>query len=201
MFGSPHTAFTRFLLTLQNLSEEVVGFIEASSFDEIRRLLVKPISWDTGSASDEEIQEDVDRKIVYHGNHLRLTPEQSRKAIPPLIQRVRQTACRKADRFLEKKDFLEEFEKATFIPVPVSVINCLARATSSEAASPLAHDLSLGSQFESMPPPLPKPLKELNWLPRTDDLTRFSVLVMLGASSIGKTTLARLCSMKRPGGG
>ena len=192
--GSAVEPLRDFLLSLPNLSNELREFIQASPSDQILRQLVEPISWYTGSPSYEEVQREVDTRIVYHGDRWRLTPEQSRKAIAPLIQKVRQTACNKANRFLEKKDFLEEFEKATFVPVPVSFINYLAQVAPSGVASPPAPDLSAGSPLESMSPPLPQPLLQRAKLVAhtREDLGHHNILVMQGASSVGKTTLARL---------
>ena len=197
---------SEFLQTDGKISEEVNDFLKVASPQEIYEQLIEPITWDTNCKDAGSVEQNINRKLISHGNQLGFLPSEARKALNALLKEAFMVATRKENRRLTKARFYEIFEEQTTQAVPTQHLRHLQRqATLAAALDPASTALigdapditiQLHSPIQTVIPPLYP-----NVAPRTDLLTSIqtkfqsdNIVIIQGGVDKGKTTLAKLAA-------
>jgi hypothetical protein len=186
-----------FLKGLDNLSPDLSTFIQQSDDQELRAELVVPISWDTGSPSYDQIREEVEKRVIYHGDRYSVFPDDSKKSVPHLRDKACETICSKTDRRLDRRDFLRVFADATKINLSKGILNALLSSLGRDPRlTPPGNHASLhkSPDLKNSVPPDPQPLLKRERL--ISDINgkwgASEISFLTGSAATGKTTLIKL---------
>ena len=177
-----------FLAAQNGLKAELKEALRTWTPDEFRRELLFPITWATGSPPFEHTQQQVEDAVHRYGMRKGLNRDQSVKLIPELLEEVRKVIRRKADRYLDKQEFRDAFQKSARITVPLAGFNALMEM----AGLALPSGIDTGVDLEIGSPPLPQPLiSRHNLIHQLSlELIKNRILVITGSSGVGKTITA-----------
>jgi len=181
-------------------SDRLQQFISNSNDEELRENLIRRIEWDTGNKPSEYIEDLIKKKVSYYGNDFGITPFESEKVVPHLLEKVRKVILQENDRYLEYYDFMILFEKVTSENVPKHELNRLR-----QESQLLGSLLPLGDSEKSgivhvdthltlTPPPLPQRISARKKLiaKLISNLIANGIIVLQGSAGMGKSTLAKL---------
>ncbi|MEG9862874.1 MAG: hypothetical protein V6Z81_10395 [Parvularculales bacterium] len=91
-----------------------------ASDDEFRNKLLLKFKWDLGEKQLESLIDLIEERLVYHGDGSGILPDDSRGALPDLLQQVIEH-IRLNNKFpLRRKDFLDAFANSATIRIPKS---------------------------------------------------------------------------------
>lgn len=180
------------------ISPRVKKLLEMSSREDVYNSIISPIHWITKSDSTDGIVKSVEDKLVYHGNSQGISPSYCihvcNRLVREMLMKATKSDCE--ERLLKKVDFLIIFEEETRIMIPVSLLNTdvLAKNLSPLSGADNDYSFSLTNTFHLQTiPPIPK-----NIYTRKEHidncvgiLSHKGALLILGATGIGKTTLAK----------
>ena len=181
------------LLAMRGLPTDLIAFLGSATPDEIRQRILRRIRWNGTAKSHEEIQRDIEDRLVHFGSRLQVGAQDSKNALGALLRDVLHCLRRSAaDRYLTVADFKTTFEKNTYRLVPPSVLQAPLARTGSETPSLTSRPLALAV---ASIPPLPRAsLRDSVVRSLRGALAEHGVLWLHGSSGLGKTTLALLLS-------
>jgi tetratricopeptide (TPR) repeat protein len=194
----------RSTLESDKFSEAVQKFVKDRDDEALRNDMLRKIHWDCGKPDLAALRKEFEERLVVVGrNVFGLAAPEAMRVADALIYRVLERSIVKisADRVLTQAALYVAVDQATRIFVPRAAVDMMALISSNLMASALA---SLGAG-------LPVALAEPGWLvdgnalpvakrimPRTAietgiaDRTRlFGTSIVVGASGLGKSTVAR----------
>ncbi len=195
---------SKFLRTLENISDEVRSFLEQADPQEIYEQLIKSIIWETGSEDADSVEKFISNKLINHGNKLGLLPSDVSKVLNALLNEAFAVATHKENRELNKTRFFEIFEEQTTQRVSTQHLRHLqmqaTQATSLDTANAAfiggSSDVTIQPQspIQNTIPPLYRDVFK-----RTELLTSIQtklqsagIVIIQGSVDTGKTTLAKL---------
>lgn len=186
----------RAALLALNGPPELLQFLKTSTPEEIRERIVRRIRWIGSGDSQDEIQHDIEDRLVHFGSRLQVGAQDSKNALGALVLDVLHRLRRPpSERYLTAADFRSTFEKTTYRLVPPSILGGQF-APSATDAQPL----------EGRPPAtrtssIPLPPRASLRIPVVGSLhtalVARGVLWLHGSSGLGKTTLALLLSRQQ----
>jgi len=196
----------KFLSSITRLPDDLRQFLNSSSPEDILQVLIRPITWETGSRDAGFVVQAIERKLVLHGEKYLVPPSSSSPVINRLLREAFETASSHTSRALDRSLFLRIFEEETSERVPKHELQALMRGNPHEDFFPAIFGPERGVSLDTVPaihrglPPIPfivesrEPLVlELRSL-----LADVRVLVLNGSTGSGKTLLARLVARAEP---
>lgn len=194
----------RSILQSDKFSVAVQKFVKDRDDEALRRDMLRKIHWDCGKPDLAALRKELEERLVVVGRDVfRLAAPEATRIADVLIYRVLERSIVKipADRILTRAALYLAVDQATRIFVPRAAADMMALISSGLTASALA---SLGAG-------LPVALAEPGWLvdgnalppakrivPRTtieiniaDRTRRFGTSIVVGASGVGKSSVAR----------
>jgi len=187
----------RSALSNHSWSPDLEDFIKNATAAELRDNLICKIDWIANGNNFQILREIIHEKLIYFGEQKGIPPSDSRKVFYALISKVLEVVIKPENRNLTRADFLELFEEATSVSIPISSLRKKASVHLQEQAkddSEIRFKSSKGLETNQIPlPPKINQRKELvNNL--IDQITTKQSLWLYGSSGLGKTTLALLIS-------
>ena len=179
----------RALLSL-DLPEDMKAFVQDASPDELRTRIIQPIRWLDGGASQDQLQREVEERLVVFGSRQGVPAQASKNALNSLVGALLDCIRKPASsRYVTASDLLTIFQSKTYVTVPPGILEGLTIPQASSAFSEVqaaTRDLVL----VSLPPRV---------APRTNEIHRLQSILVLegtlwlhGSSGLGKSTLAVL---------
>lgn len=197
------TLLKNFLLTLP-LDKPLQEFLQTANDVVIRNILIKPISWDTGSKPKDALVADIKNKLITHGVKKGVDSYQSEKTLDTLLSRVADLLCSKGERRLSYADFCRVFDEATMEMMPRGEAAALRSVISQTSA--LSQFMKTGylSTLIGSPQILGEPLplvrgasQRMQLVENMTTILQYQGAILLrGSTGLGKTSLARLISDK-----
>jgi hypothetical protein len=183
------------LLTL-NLPADLIEFLKTSAPEAVRERILRRIRWIGGGKSQEEVQRDIEERLVHFGSRLQVGAQESTNALSALLLAVLHCIPRPpAERYLTAADFKVTFEKNTHCLVPPSILK--AQLVQSAGKDPSLASRSLTPAAASMPLPPRASLRTSVVGSLHSTLVAHGVLWLHGSSGLGKTTLALLLARQQ----
>jgi tetratricopeptide (TPR) repeat protein len=179
-----------------DLPNDVKSFLKRAAAADIRERILRPIRWFGSSPSHDEIESDLQDRLVHFGAAQGVGAQDSKNALSALIVELLKCARRPANsRFVTAADLLTIFQKNTYVLIPPSAferIGITQQGTSELAGA----DLAIRDAASIPLPPRPAMRPEL-----VDDLHGSLVvngkLWLHGSSGLGKTTIALLLARRQ----
>jgi tetratricopeptide (TPR) repeat protein/energy-coupling factor transporter ATP-binding protein EcfA2 len=200
-------ALSEFLVSEAKLPPDLIGFLKTGKPEDVRTKLIAPIVWETKSPEVGIVEEAIKRKLILHGESRvpPTPPSESSKVVSRLLKEVFAIATKKSNRCLDYAYFLEVFEDETTERVTRQEITTLRNRAAASTLLPASLGLSSPTTpFQaslpvetSIPPTTPDIAprsKVVNELVAT--LQELGVLVLVGSTGTGKTTLAKLIATR-----
>jgi hypothetical protein len=184
------------LLDLKKLPTDLIDFLKTSTPKDIRDRILRRIRWIGAGDSQDEIQRDIEDRLIHFGNRLQVGAEDSKNALSALVVAVLRCVRRPApERYLTAAEFQSTFEKHTYRLVPPSILEA-PRAESALAAQSLEVWLPAPRAAS-----VPLPPRASHRTSIIDSLHTVLVargkLWLHGSSGLGKTTLALLLARRQ----
>lgn len=179
-----------------DLPDSLKSFLKSATPDELRNRILRPIHWYTAAASVEELERDLEDRLVWYGQQRGVGAQDARNALSALIVELFRCVRRPATmRFVTMADMATVFERNTYRLMPPAL---LASATpilgSADTVAPSALNVS-----DAVSIPLPpratsrdELVAELHSAVVTD-----GIIWLQGSSGLGKTTLALLVARRQ----
>lgn len=172
-----------------DLPADLKAFLESGSPGEIRDRILRPIRWFGSGPSKDEIEDDLNERLVHFGSAQGVGAQDSKNALNALIVELLGCLSRSAEsRYVTSADLLTVFQKNTYRLVPPSQI--VAPAT--VAGGKLADTELATSDAISIPLPPRAALRPDLIGDLHGALVENGTLWLQGSSGLGKTTLALL---------
>jgi hypothetical protein len=177
------------LLTL-DISRELKAFISEATEEELRTRIICPIRWLDAGATQDELDRDIEERLVLFGSRQGVAAEASKNVLDSLVGALLRCVRKPtAQRYVTAAELLETFQSKTFVSVPPGLLEGL---TIPLASSPLTE---IGTTTRDLAQsPLPPRV-----VPRTEEVDRLQTILVSrgklwlhGSSGLGKTTLALL---------
>lgn len=183
------------LLTLP-LPTDLIAFLKTSNPEAIRERIIRRIRWIAAEDSQEEIQRDIEERLVHFGSRLQVGAQDSRNALSALLLNVLHCIRRPAgERYLTAADFKVTFEKNTYRLVPPSILEAQLAQSGGEAQSLASRSLAPAAASIPLPPRASLRNSVVGSLHGV--LVTHGVLWLHGSSGLGKTTLALLLARQQ----
>jgi conflict system STAND superfamily ATPase/Cap4-like dsDNA endonuclease family protein len=183
---------------IKKLSQEVKDFLKKASNEEIFNSLIKPINWVTASDNVDGIEKSIEDKLIFFGSLSGIPPSYCLRVRHRLISEMLTKASQPnySDRLLNKKDFLFIFEEETRTSLPANIVNELKLAGLFGNLPGAPEDMSLSfapSTILDKIPPIGTAFftRDQHMADGQQILTQTGLLIIHGASGIGKSTLAK----------
>jgi energy-coupling factor transporter ATP-binding protein EcfA2 len=199
------TALSEFLVSEAKLPPDLISFLKSGKPEDIHAQVFAPIVWETKGPEVEIVEEAVRRKLILHGDSRipQIPPSEASKIVGRLLKEVFAIATKQANRSLDYAYFLEIFEEETTERVPhkeIAMLRSLAAASTFQLTSPgisaPAASFQASLSVETTIPPTPADIaprsKVVSNLVMT--MRELGVLVLVGSTGAGKTTLAKLAA-------
>lgn len=199
-------ALSGFLVLESKLPPDLIQFLKAGKSEDTYAKLIAPIVWETRSPQVEIVEEAVRRKLILHGESRvpPLPPSEASKVVSRLLKEVFSIATKQNNRCLDYARFLELFEEETTERVPhqeLAKLRSLATNSTLQLAS-LGLPESTTAFQAAVPVGTNIPPTPVDIAPRSNVVTElvatlqeFGVLVLVGSTGTGKTTLAKLTAV------
>ncbi len=110
---------SHFLQNDGKISSDVNDFLKKAEPKEIYEQLIEPVFWDTGCKDTSSVEEEINEKLIYHGEENKIKASYAKKVFAPLLTKAFVVATQKQNRKLTKASFLEIFEEQTTVRVPI----------------------------------------------------------------------------------
>ncbi|WP_338831867.1 hypothetical protein [Bradyrhizobium sp. 27S5] len=172
------------------------AFLETATPDDIRNRILRPIHWYTAAPSADELERDLEDRLVLYGQHRGVGAQDSRNALSALVVELLRCVRRPAtDRYVTAADMATVFERNTFRLVPPSLLRTgLPIPGATEVLTPSGLNVS---DAASIPLPPRAALRSDIVGERHGALVADGVLWLQGSSGVGKTTLALLIARRQ----
>ncbi|MCP4353180.1 MAG: TIR domain-containing protein [Desulfobacterales bacterium] len=197
----------KFLLDNASLQKDLLDFLSDSDSETIFKELIFPICWETGSQDTGYVQKAIERKLIIHGEKYNIPPSKAASAsiVNSLLNEIFTAACREEHNILERALFLRIFEEETTEHNPSHQTHQIKKiAQAVETANPMLMMMLAGGQkspslqpspfIQIFIPSLPSNFSERKQI--VTELTTFLnknvILILIGSTGMGKTTLAKL---------
>lgn len=184
----------RRVLSELNLPPEIIDFIKNSTPDELRDRILRRIKWVCAEEDIEDLDQIIRDRLVYFGERQGFTPADSERAQDSLIVAILKKIVHKTDRQLSMADFLDTFEKAVSISLPVSQVRKLVSSLLVANQGPAVGTISAAdSVLNATQVPFPPRVLDRHSLVEqlVSDMGQSGAMWLHGSSGTGKTVLAR----------
>ena len=109
-----------------DLPHDLKAFIENATADEMRTRIIRPIRWLDGSATQEELDRDIEEKLVLLGSRQGVAAAGSKNALDSLVGALLECIRKPAhQRYVTATDLLTTFQSKTFVTVPPGILEGL----------------------------------------------------------------------------
>jgi tetratricopeptide (TPR) repeat protein len=178
------------------ISDRLNTFIQARTDEELRRDLLKKITWDCGEPGLIDVKQELSSALVaYASDRLRLLPTDSEPLAAAVLDAVLTTVlCSEpAARYLDAGSLLKLCEQAGRTSLPNSLVESLiARGVAQGQNQPPELAISIVENLEDLPMPSGALPREDMVKSVIDVLNQFSVAILSAGTGMGKSVLARL---------
>lgn len=194
----------RAFLAASELPDDLITFVKDASDDEVRTMLIRPIHWDTEAPNRQVVKSLVEAALVDHGQRqpLPVSPRVSRRVASALYTRVSERSSESGIRQLTFADFAILFEDETMELVP-------AGASSAHSARLARSGTAFRAQLSPGDPGFLEEITGTRLLAYSrrggivdevlSRVEQMPLVVLLGSSGMGKSTLAELVAATAPG--
>ncbi len=183
-----------------DFSDELRRYASGATAEQFRQRILRPMSFDCGTDDIATIRQEIDDRLVHHGQKLGISPREAEKASDSLIATVLATVIQKSGRRLTSAEFLRCFEMNTMVSIPTSLMRNLMGAG---ALPGISSQVAFGWGPSDWLSDLPLPFRALQRSTITSDLWvrlgQSSALWLHGSSGVGKSTLAQLIAQRSSG--
>jgi|GEM_PF-1670619 len=183
-----------------NINVEIKTFVSASSDEELRNRLVRPISWIAQSSDLAIVKQSVKDALVRLGEKQNILAQAAEKAEFQLLGTIIEVILLKPDRQVNRVDLLRAFGEATSMPMPMQAVQSMAMAgTLFGASSALLPGTGTIASVDcvSLPPRIAERKTLVSELSAA--CAQAGLLWVNGSSGLGKTTLAlQIANKNRP---
>ncbi len=125
------------LLSL-DLPNDLKAFIESATADELRTRVVRSIHWLAKSASQDELRQELEEKLVLLGSRMGVPAAASKNARHFLVGALLDSVEKPAEqRYVTKGGLLEIFQNKTFITLPPNMLEGLPIAAPGAPLTPV----------------------------------------------------------------
>ena len=201
-----------YLCGSKQISLQLREWFSAASAMDVREQLILPLSWLTKQPEIDAVREAVRRKLVLECDRKGISSAEAPRVADRLHSAAWAIASQPKDRFLDRIRFLEIFDQATRVSLPLRQAEEVLRGGGSFAPAFLGilpsfvNGSGTGTRLEPTLASWEVPSSEA-WLPRAaliekleKRLARSDVLVLAGSIGMGKSTLAALLSRTQKDG-
>lgn len=173
-----------------DLPKDLKVFVEKATADEMRTRIIRPIRWLDGSATQVELNRDIEERLVLLGSRQGVTAEASKNALDSLVGALLKCICKPAaQQFVTRADLLTTFQSKTFVSVPPGILEGLAIPAASSPLTEIGAATRDLGQIRLAPRAAPR-TEEVG--PLHAILVSQGKLWLHGSSGLGKSTLAVL---------
>jgi hypothetical protein len=203
----------RAILDSEAFPPEVRAFVQSRSDDELRFDLLQKIHWHCGAPNSQDIYEDLQERLVVLGrDRFGIPASDARRLADVLAYRVLQKSVLKKsqDRVLKRAELYEILGNAAEVAVPRASLSALLSHVAPGLAGSLQGGLGSSGALAAEQP---------GWLIGSDTLPtpdrfiarpalkgavytaleQFGAVILIGASGLGKSHLARAVAESRAG--
>lgn len=179
------------------LDDQIATLVREGSDDALRENLLRRVNWECGEPSLNNLRDLVTRDLVWRAQTTTQANVREIEAlVDPLLARILHLAANKADRELSSVELDRMVHDRTQTSIPNAVLRQLLAAQGSVATF-AAPDIPSDARSRPLPSPYAARAALVDEL--TGHLPTAGVMVLRGASGLGKSTLARLLA-RRLGG-
>lgn len=183
-----------------NINDEIKTFIRSANDEDLRRRLIRPISWVAQSSDLTIVKQSVKDALVRLGEKLGIMAQDAEKAELWLLGSIIEAILLKPNRQVTRADLLRAFGEATSISMPMQAVQNMAMAgallgTSSALLSGTSTIASVDRV--SLPPRIAERKTLVSELSAA--AAQVGLLWLHGSSGLGKTTLSlQIANKNRP---
>jgi hypothetical protein len=170
------------------LHADLKAFLKDGTDAQIRERLLRPIQWLDSSRSQDEIERDLEERLVYYGAALGVPAEASKNMLGTLLTALLKCVKKPAaERYVTAADLLSLFQKSTYQLLPPGFLKGLGLPAQGATVA----DVDQASRDVATIPPPPRAAPRLKLVERLEKLlVAHGALWLHGSSGLGKTTLA-----------
>ena len=106
---------------------KLVKFIRESSGEELRRRLLKPLTFVCGAADWEQVELDNRQALVAMRDEVQATANRAERAYEAILAYILRAILRPGERMLDRRQFLSCFADATSIALPSEIVEGITR--------------------------------------------------------------------------
>ncbi len=174
-----------------NIEPEVKQFVEKSSNEELRTLLIQPITWIANSDQLPLLRLSIKDSLVRLGEKFQILSPDAEKAEHALLGAIIEVILYKPDRQVNRVDLLRHFSDAVSVSMPIQAVQQMAMAGTLFGAPtaflPGTATISTVENFSISP----RIAERNNAVSELSNICAQSGFLWLhGSSGLGKTTLA-----------
>ncbi|MHB8544890.1 MAG: hypothetical protein ACYC9S_12950 [Leptospirales bacterium] len=201
-----------FLLTLSNLPSSVGVFLGTADPSRVKSDLIDRIEWYCNEPGIGGVQEAIHEKLVYQCDRRRIHSSEASKVQAALFEEASTVVTQHENRFLTRARYLEIFDTVTALLVPRSELGTPPGVAAALALQPLSalakaagftvDPVQFHGQQATLQIPSPTPPQSLkrDAVNKTlaQRLEKSGVLLLLGSTGMGKSTLSRMYAAADP---
>jgi hypothetical protein len=173
-----------------DLPQDLKAFVEKATADEMRTRIIRPIRWLDGSATQDELDRDIEDRLVLFGSRQGVSADASKNALDSLVGALLKCIRKPAgQRYVTTAELLSTFQSKTFVTVPPDLLEGLKIPVVTSPQIELTATVRDLAHFG--PPP--------RTAARTEEVIRLHAILVSegklwlhGSSGLGKSTLAIL---------
>jgi tetratricopeptide (TPR) repeat protein len=196
--GSDVEPMRKALLALK-LPSKICGFITGATPEQLREKVLRRIQWICGTEDIEVLNKTILDLLINRGDRFHFTASDCERVRNALVAEILRVIVRKNGRSLNKTDFLQAFEKASSVSMPLPVVRkCMEvmAGMAGESSGGLVFGAGVVIEVSEIPLP-PRTIERRELVSELiTAMGRTGTMWIYGSSGVGKTVVAQLVARR-----